>query len=236
MLRPLFVGVPVMAVLPVRSLIAAAALLGVGVTAAASFAQTGAGQCAVLQRVDGGTLTLTQEYGRAGAPTRYRLDFEADEPVELADGSRFQIRLWLLGDAAFADSAAQRLDEHAVVEFHLETKAQPERPAALFFSRGKYINIDLGLGKIFQPERIESDGVLETMDAYDRWIAFAEGQHILTWTLQDIGKRLELIDSGTIDLNPMRDIRNAALALLGRIGKQDLRTADMIEGVSITCA
>lgn len=217
-------------------LIAAAAVLGAGIVPTVSLARTGAGQCAALQRVNGGSLAITQEYDRAGAAMRYKLDFETDEPVERADGSRFRVRLWLRGGAAFADSAAQRLDEHAVVEFHLATDERLDRPAALFFSRGNYINIDLGLGKIFLPGQIDPDGILETMDTYDRWIAFAEGQQTLTWVLQDIDTRLELIDSGTIDLHAMRDARTAALALLDRIGKQDLRTAGAIAGISITCA
>lgn len=216
-------------------LIAAAALLGAATVSTVSLAQTGAGQCAVLQRVDGGSLAITQEYDRVGAAKRYKLDFEADEPVERADGSRFRIRLWLQGDDAFVDSAAQRLDGHAVVEFHLETDERLDRPAALFFSRGNYINIDLGLGKIFLPDQVDSGGTLETMDTYGRWTAFAEGQQTLTWVLQDIDAGLNLIDSGTIDLHAMRDARTAALALLDRIGKQDLRMAGTIAGISITC-
>ena len=202
---------------------------------APSFAMAGNASCVVSQQTRGGTLEIEQDYDGAGAPKTYKVAFAAEAPTEVTDGGRFRIAMWLLGAGALGDSAAARIDEHAVFEFHLMTNTELQRPAVLFFSRANYINIDLGLGKIFQPGQVDANGELETMDTYDRWVRFAEDEHVLTWVLQDVDHGRALLDSGTIDLDAMRDVRNATLALLDRLGKRDIRTGGPVEGARIDC-
>lgn len=173
--------------------------------------------CRTTRQVGSAVASITQEYDAAGRPERYIVGLEGGDYATMPDGSRAAIKIWQLARGApDPGDFEQRLVEHGVFEMHILLRRPLTRPATLMFSRGPYINIDLGLGKLVLPRSVRGDGYVVAMDTLRHWRDFAEGEATVGWSLDGTASLSDHIEDGEFEMRLFEEGRQALVELAGQ--------------------
>lgn len=128
------------------------------------------------------------------------------------DGTASRARAYFVfsGPIGQRDELPETLADAGLFSFFFKPRLPISQPVGLFFSRGRTINIQMGLGMIVEPRDLSEEGEIETVETWRRWHAYADGEDTLLWALWEPGA-FHAAETGTVSLKTMQRAMDAAL-------------------------